>query len=81
MLSKDFLYGTLSTGVHDMVFNHILVSDMADKAYKEFFQQLSKLFSQPIVEYSEVDASTYDDKDDPLMMTSQQAATDGDIRG
>jgi hypothetical protein len=62
MLSSDLLYGTLSAGVHTKVFKHILVSDMADGSYKEFFRALGDFFGQTVVEYSEIDASTNEDE-------------------
>ncbi len=73
VLSSDLLYGTVSAGVHTKVFKHIHVSDMADDYYKEFLRALGDYFRQTVVEYSEVDASTYEDEQD-----GKQASGDGD---
>jgi hypothetical protein len=62
VLSSDLLYGTLSAGVHIKVFKHMFVSDMADGSYKEFLRALGNYFRQTVVEYSEMDASTYEDE-------------------
>ena len=61
-LSNDLLYGTLSAGVHIKVFKHIFVSNMADDSYKEFLRALGNYFRHTVVEYSEIDASTYEDE-------------------
>ena len=76
MLSNDLLYGTLSAGVHTKVFKHILVSDEADYSYKKFIRELAKYFRRTFVEYSEVDASTYEDQ-----QAGKQANGDGDGDG
>ena len=76
VLSSDLLYGTLSAGVHIKVFKHIFVSDMADESYKEFLQALGNYFSQTVVEYSEMDASTCEDEQE-----RKQASGDGDGDG
>ncbi len=62
VLSSDLLYGTLSVGAHTKVSKHIYVSDMADGSYKDFFDSLGKYFCKSMVEYSEMDASTYEDE-------------------
>jgi hypothetical protein len=73
VLSNDLLYGTLSAGVHTKVFKHILVSDEADDSYKKFIRELASYFRRTVVEYSEVDASTYEDN-----QAGKQANGDGD---
>ena len=62
VLSSDLLYGTLSAGVHIQLFKHVFVSDMADESYKEFLRAVGNYFCQKVVEYSEMDASTYEDE-------------------
>ena len=59
-LSNDLLYGTLSAGVHIKVLKHILVSDEADDSFKGFLRAVGNYLGQMIVEYSEMDASTYE---------------------
>ena len=76
VLSSDLLYGTLSAGVHTKVFKHLLVSDMADDSYKKFLRALGDYFRQTVVEYSEMDASTYEDEQE-----GKQASGDGDGDG
>jgi hypothetical protein len=77
-LSSDLLYGTLSAGVHTKVFKHIPVSDMADGSYKEFLCALGNYFRQTVVEYSERDASTYEDEQEG---TQASGDSDGDGDG
>ena len=62
-LSYDLLYGTLSAAVHIKVIDDLLVSDLADDRYKKFLQALGKRFSKRVVEYSEMDASTFEDEE------------------
>ena len=61
-LRGDLLYGTLSNAVHNKVYKEISVSDMADDSYKRFLGLLGKIYLQTVVEYSEMDASTYEDE-------------------
>ena len=62
VLTGDLLYGTLSNAVHNKVFKQIPVSDMATDSYKKFIVELGKMYEQTVVEYSELDASTYEDE-------------------
>ena len=62
VLSNDLLYGTLSAGVHIKLFKQVFVSDMADESYKEFLRAVGNYFCRKVVEYSEMDASTYEDE-------------------
>ena len=76
VLSGDLLYGTLSNAVHNKVFKQIPVSDMADDSYKKFLGVLGKIYLQTVDEYSEMDASTYEDEQE-----GKQASGDGDGDG
>jgi hypothetical protein len=60
MLSRELLYGTLSNAVHNKVFSHMPVSNMADDSYKKFFRVLGKMYAYTIVEYDEMDAFTFE---------------------
>lgn len=62
VLSGDLLYGTLSNAVHNQVFRQIPVSDLADDNYKRFLCVLGKIYNKKVLEYSEMDASTYEDE-------------------
>ena len=73
VLSGDLMYGTLSNAVHNVVFKKIPVSDMADDSYKRFLAVLGNIYHQTVDEYSEMDASTYEDE--------QEASGDGDGDG
>ncbi len=75
-LSGDLLYGTLFNAVHNKVFKQIPVSDMADDSYKRFLGVLGKRYLQTVDEYSEMDASTYEDEQE-----GKQASGDGDGDG
>jgi hypothetical protein len=74
VLSDDLLYGTLSNAVHNKVFKQILVSDIVDDDYKRFFAVLGERYGQKVLEYSEMDASTYEDRKE-----RKQASGDGDV--
>jgi hypothetical protein len=76
VLSGDLLHGTLSNAVHNKVFKKIPVSDMADDNYKNFLGVVAKMYLQTVDEYSELDASTYEDEQE-----GKQASGDGDGDG
>ncbi len=76
VLSGDLLHGTLSNAVHNKVFKQIPVSDMANGSYKKFLDVLGKRYLQTVDEYSEMDASTYEDEQE-----GKQASGDGDGDG
>ena len=78
VLSGDLLYGTLSNAVHNKVFKQIPVSDMADDSYKKFLGVLGKKYLQTVVEYSEMEASTYEDEQEG---TQASGDSDGDGDG
>ena len=59
VISSD-LYDSLANAIND--FKQIPVSDMATDIYKRFLCVLGKRYSQTVVEYSEMDASTYADE-------------------
>ena len=78
VLSGDLLYGTLSNAVHNKVFKQIPVSDVADDSYKIFLGVLGKKYLQTVVEYSEMEASTYEDEQEG---TQASGDSDGDGDG
>ena len=74
VLPYDMLYGTLSYTVHNKVFKQIFVSDMDYDCYKIFLVALGKIYLQEVVEYSEMDACFYEDK-----QNRKQASGDGTV--
>jgi len=62
LLSGELIYGTLSDAIHQKVFEQIPVSDAVGDDYKKFFAVLGERYGRTVVEYSEMDASTYEDE-------------------
>jgi hypothetical protein len=60
---EQLLFGVLSSAVHRPEYGNIPVSDLADLAYREFFEELGKVFGRQVIMFSDVDASTGEDLD------------------
>ena len=58
-LSQTLLYGVISERIHFPDLASVIVSDKADKAYKDFFNELGRLFGLDYTEFDEELSATY----------------------